>query len=252
MNSNRSIRIVLVQPRNPLNLMAASRAAANFGFNDVVVVSPYEPVWEEACAARGAGKWLRHTRRVATLLDALKDRNWVLGTSCLTRRRTEPSRILSLEQLAVPSKKLIARDRVALLFGSEKRGLSNRDLELCHAVIRIPTAPGAPSMNLGQAVAVCCYALQHSFEFPSRAPKPPAPTASLGEVARLMEALDRILEFEDAGRKELSGLPRKRRVRLQQMLLRLSLSSADVALILGILRDLSWRLQRGAEPSRRP
>jgi TrmH family RNA methyltransferase len=197
-NSNRNVRIVLVQPRNPLNLLAASRAAANFGFDDVVVVSPHEPVWEEARAARDAGKWLRRARRVGTVLDAVEDRNWVLGTSSLSRRRIEPSRIFSLEQLGMPTAGPFARDRLALLFGSEKRGLRNQDLELCHGVIRLPTSPAAPSMNLGQAVAVCCYKLKRSFQSPRPTARSSPATASVGEIARLVEAFERILPVRKA------------------------------------------------------
>src|SRR3990172_1520392 len=95
--SDLKVRIVLVRPRNPLNLLAASRAAANFGFDDVVVVSPFDATWQEARAAREAGKWLRQARRVDSLLEAVEDRNWVLGTSCLARRQLESARIFSLD-----------------------------------------------------------------------------------------------------------------------------------------------------------
>ena len=182
--SERSLRIVLVRPRNPLNLLAASRAAANFGFDDVVVVSPYEPIWQEARAARGAGKWLRQARRAATLLEAIEDRNWVLGTSSLSRRSIEPPRIVSLDQVAVRATGAKKRDRMAILFGSEKRGLRNQELELCHAILRIPTSQTAPSMNLGQAVAVCCYELRRSWQPRSVLGKPPASIASVGEITK--------------------------------------------------------------------
>jgi len=237
-DSSRRVRIVLVRPRNPLNLLAAARAAANFGFDDVVVVSPYEPTWEEARSAPGAGKWLRRARRVASIIEAIEDRNWVLGTSSLSRRQLPPERVLSLDQVATRATKARHRDRVAIVFGSEKRGLGNQELELCHAVIRIPTAPATPSMNLGQAVAVCCYELRR-WSQPRPAAKSFAPAlASVGEITRLVEEFGSILPADESSR----GKEKKRQAHLRQMLLRLPLTSQDVTLLMGLLRDLAWRL----------
>jgi len=237
-DSSRRVRIVLVRPRNPLNLLAAARAAANFGFDDVVVVSPYEPTWEEARAAREAAKWLRRARRVASLIEAIEDRNWVLGTSCLDRRQLQPERVLSLDQVVTRATKARNRDRIAILFGSEKRGLSNQELELCHAVVRIPTAPATPSMNFGQAVAVCCYELRRWGQHSSASEKSASAVASVGEIIRLVEEFGSILPAHESSR----GKEKKRQERLRQMLLRLPLTSQDVTLLMGLLRDLAWRL----------
>src|SRR5690349_8850722 len=119
-NAPRAVRIVLVRPRNPLNLLAAARAAANFGFDDVVVVAPHEPVWEEAMVAEQASSWLRGARRAATLPEAIEDCDWVLGTSCLARRRIgEGESVLSLDRVMTQAGKKPRRDRIAILFGSE-------------------------------------------------------------------------------------------------------------------------------------
>ncbi|MBI3934605.1 MAG: RNA methyltransferase [Acidobacteria bacterium] len=238
------VRIVLVRPRNPLNLLAASRAAANFGFEDVVVVAPYEPVWEEARTAPIAGRWLRQARCAASLLEAIDDRNWVLGTSCLARRQIEPERILLLGDLAASIRRSKKRDRIAILFGSEKRGLSNQELELCHVVIHIPTTAGTPSMNLGQAVAVCCYELRHGGRFRLGGPQQQHSPASVGEITRLVEEFGRILLSGAASRSKGQGKDMKRQVRLRQMFMHLPLTGEDMTLLLGVLRDLSWRLQK--------
>jgi len=241
---SRQVRIVLVRPRNPLNLLAAARAAANFGFDDVVVVSPYEPVWEEARAAAGAGKWLRKARRVASLPEAIEDRNWVLGTTSLARRKVAPQRMLSLDRLVARAAKSPSRNRIAILFGSEKRGLSNDDLELCHHIISIPTSQSTPSMNLGQAVAVCCYELRRWGDVRPAAENRSLSAASLGEINRLVDELGKILPSAGPS----AGMPRskenKRQVRVRQLLLRLPLTSEDVVLLLGLIRDLRWRRER--------
>jgi tRNA/rRNA methyltransferase len=234
-----SVRIVLVRPRNPLNLLAACRAAANFGFCDVVVVAPHEPVWEEARAAVGAERWLKQTRRTASLPEAIEDRNWVLGTSCLARRRLDPSHVLPLDQLTARVAR--GRDRIAVLFGSEKRGLSNHDFELCHSIIRIPTLQTLPSMNLGQAVAVCCYELRRAGGGSGRPASADMSVASAGEVDRLVEAIGSILPNAEPGEGRRQG---KRQARLRRMLMRLPVSREEISLALGVVRDLAWRLQK--------
>jgi tRNA C32,U32 (ribose-2'-O)-methylase TrmJ len=102
-------------------------------------------------------------------------------------------------------------------------------------------------MNLGQAVAVCCYELQRFFQFPQAAAEPSRPssaTASVGEIARLVEAIERVFPVRESAREREHGPARKRRARLRQMLLQLPLRSADVALLLGVVRDLSRQLQK--------
>jgi TrmH family RNA methyltransferase len=250
----RAVRVVLVRPRNPLNLLAAARAAVNFGFDDVVVVSPHEPVWDEAMAAEHALSWLGSARRTATLLEAIEDCHWVLGTSCLARRRVASGqRVISLDHLMMEAKRERRGDRVAILFGSEKRGLSKQDLDLCHAIIRIPTSTTIPSMNLGQAVAVCCYELRSWGRKKGAAP-PASPlrelpvrqtdmgerSATAGEIDRLVDSLGAVLGIDG---RTARATDRQRQIRLRQMLMRLPLRGRDVALILGVLRDLAWRFR---------
>jgi len=230
-------RIVLVRPRNPLNIAAAARAMRNFGLRDLVVVAAYEPVWQDARAAPGAEELLRTVPAVPRLLDALADCAFVLGTSSLARRRpTQPA--FSLRQLGGFLNRRAAAGRLALLFGSEKTGLSNRDLGNCHAVLRIPTEPNCPTMNLGQAVAVCCYELQRIAK-PDRAgaSKLP-PRATVGEVTRLLAEWETLLgpNPEKRGARE-----RARSVHLREMFLRWRLTSRDVTRLLGVLRDLKNR-----------
>ena len=254
---SKDVRIVLVKPRNPLNIAAAARAAQNFGFDDLVVVAPYGPVWEEAQTAAGAGKWLRQARAVSHLTEAIADRNWVLGTSSLARRHPpEPQRVISLDALSahfrssrIPNRESpiprSQRDRIAILFGSEKRGLTNADLSYCHAILRIPASAKAASMNLGQAVAVCCYELRQLLDG-SRARKASRNSAAVscaqvGEITRLIDELDPLLGESEASHR---GKLRKRKERLRQMLMRWSITSQDVTLLLGIVRDLSRKVRQ--------
>lgn len=232
-------RVVLVRPRNPLNIGAAARAMANFGLRDLVLVAPHDPVWQEARSAPGAQSLLRAARVVSRLHDAIEDRTWVLATSSLSRR--QPSQpVLSLDRLSGEWKKRFA-DRIALVFGPEKTGLSNHDLSLCHSILRIPTVPGCASMNLGQAVAVCCYEFRRLSD--SRPPKPPAAPnkATHGEITRLIEEIEKLVY----GTANPIGKSEARRLRqLRQKFLRWPVTREEVSLLLGVLRDLTWRSGR--------
>src|SRR5262245_13255252 len=151
-----SVRIVLVRPRDPNNIGAAARAMKNFGFTDLAVVTPYPPVWNEVVSAVNAEDVLTNTRVCESLDEAVADCNLVVATTDRTRVEEKQTVYTPLDL----SRELSEADyNLALVFGSEKHGLTNDDLSRCHHVMSIPTEPGCPSMNLGQAVAVCCYEL---------------------------------------------------------------------------------------------
>ena len=226
-------RIVLVRPRNPVNIGAAARAMANFGFDDLVVVDPHPPVWEEARrAGPGAERVLAAARVVPALAEAVADCTLVAGTTSGARRK--PDREL------VALADLKPRSRAALVFGPEKTGLTNEELSFCHLLVRIPTMPEAPAMNLAQAVAVSCYELSRKPARKVRARRavPPRNSAA-GEVLRLLEQAAPLLEaagFFDAR-------TRAARLRkLRQILLRANLSPKDVALVAAAVRQVGHKM----------
>jgi TrmH family RNA methyltransferase len=244
--SDQDVRVVLVRPRNPLNIGASARAMANFGFDDLVVVAPYQPTWQESKAAVGAEDLLRQARAVANLAEAIDDRTFVVGTSSLARREI-PRPAISLDQLGSALKKQRKRMRLALIFGSEKTGLSKDDLGRCHSIVRIPTRSECPSMNLGQAVAVCCYELRRIIGGGAngrhRRPQDDASDADarapVAEIERLIAGLEKLMWETPANASQ-----RARTARLRRMLLRWSISRQDLTLALGVVRDIAGRLQR--------
>lgn len=235
-------RVVLVRPRNPLNIGAAARALANFGLRDLAVVDPFPPTWEEArSAAVGAEEVVRSARVVPTLLEAIGDVTLVLGTTTGSRRHLDRD-LLPLPDLAAWLRSRKHSGRAALLLGSEKTGLSNEHLSLCHALVRIPTTADCPSMNLGQAVAVCAYELARSGGL---AVRPPGVTVRGSQPAEV-QALDRVLE-RAAGVLDVAGYltPRSRAatlIKLRQLLLDLQLSSRDARVLGGVLAQVEWKL----------
>jgi len=152
------MRVVLVRPRDPNNIGACARAMANFGFSDLVVLDPYEPIWQETRSAPGAEAIVLNAKKVKTFEQALRGCPLVLGTSSFHQRTLEHA-IIDLSNLSLFLNKQKSTTRVALVMGSERSGLSNDELSQCHSIIRIPTLPAQPSMNLAQALAVILYEL---------------------------------------------------------------------------------------------
>src|ERR1700686_278162 len=148
----------MVSTRNPLNIGAAARAMANFGFSRLRVVNPYDLAFREARSAVGAAPLLKDAEKLPAVADAVADCRLVVGTTSVGHRELQHS-IRRLEYGARLIRRALERGPVALLFGSEKFGLSNQDLSHCNWLMRIPTIGQDLSMNLGQAVALCLYEL---------------------------------------------------------------------------------------------
>jgi TrmH family RNA methyltransferase len=260
------IDVVLVSPRNPLNIGAVARAMANFGFARMTVVAPYEPHWREARSAVGAPELLKNAGQTASLAEAIRDCSLVLGTGTLTHRKAEQP-VVPLDKLApLLAESLGRNENIALVFGPEKHGLTREDLSWCHFLIEIPTHPSQPSMNLGQAAAVCLYELatrvpssndgphtaqQTALQTPSSA-LTPAPSdhadthapssANLEVLADLMEQVMLAANYspktmQDANRHDL-----------RLMLRRLHFNAADSRRALGLFRRILRRLQSIRHP----
>lgn len=240
------IEIVLLSPRNPLNIGAAARAMANFGFSHLTVVAPYEPHWREARSAIGAGSLLQNAKCVEHLGQALADCTFVVGTATLDQRRPEQPAVFlpGLAPRIAPA--LAPGGRVALVFGSEKRGLTRDDLALCHLIVEIPTSSGQPSMNLGQAVAVSLYEL--AAHYGNATPQehivlPPDPAGALAMSE--LDLLARVVtDTMQAANYSPEAMHKANRHDLDLLLRRLMLNRADARRILGLFRRILWRLNR--------
>lgn len=253
-------RIVLVRPRNPLNIGAAARAMANFGFQDLVVVKPHAPVWQETRSAVGAEEIVKSARAVDDFREAIADRTVIVGTTSGSRRNFDRD-LISLAEFPKWLKRRVptppGRDggkrsclaRAALLFGSEKTGLSNEHLSFCHALVRIPTVPGCPSMNLGQAVAVCCYELARlggQARTGGVASHVPLVRVHRSEPANLQSLLH-VFERAERVLDNCGYLKPKSRaatlVKMRRLLLDLGLSNNDVKILGGILAQIEWKMK---------
>jgi tRNA/rRNA methyltransferase len=239
--------IVLVSPRNPLNIGAAARAMANFGFARLAVVAPYEPHWREAKSAVGASDLLQNARSTASLADAVADCTLVVGTGSLEYRKPEQP-VISLPDLAPLIQKDLARGgRIALVFGSEKRGLTQGDLAHCHILAVIPTDPQQSSMNLGQAVAVCLYEIASRIDEPPASntnpeqatdEATPASASDLDLLAGVVEQTMLAASYSPA------AMHKANRHDLDLLLRRLALTRRDAGRILGFFRRVLWKMKQ--------
>jgi tRNA/rRNA methyltransferase len=231
------LRVVLVAARNPLNIGAAARAMSNFGFLHLCVVNPYDAAFREARSAVGASALLANAEECKTVAEAVADCTLVVGTTAVRHRELQHP-LRRLEYGARLIRKQLGSGRVALLFGSEKFGLSNAALSHCHWLMRIPTCEENISMNLGQAVAVCLYELIRDGKAARQTEKAKRATAAEFEriTTTLLEAM-RASGYLD--RRPIADVEE----RMRRLVRRLNLPPRDAVVWLGILRQIVWKLR---------
>lgn len=236
------LKVVLISPRNPLNIGAAARAMSNFGFSELRLVNPYNVAFREARSAVKAHAVLEQAREFATVAEAVADCALVVGTTAIGPRVLEhPLRRLEYGGKLIARK--LAAAPVALLFGSEKFGLSNEDMSHCHWLMRIPAREEHGSMNLGQAVAVCLYEIIRS---PAAAKTPPGVkrAAAAVHIERITEFLETILDRSGYVHARVEG---STRMKIRRLVRRLQLNAHDAEVWLGMLRQILWKLENTSD-----
>jgi TrmH family RNA methyltransferase len=253
----KNLCVVLVGTRNPLNVGAVARAMSNFGAMELRAVRPYEKAWREAKSAVGAGELLARAKEFADLAEAVADCSLVVGTTAVGNREMKHP-LRGLEEGARLIGKRMEAGRVAVLFGSEKWGLSNEDLSYCHWLMRIPTRVEHRSMNLGQAAAVVMYELGRRG---SKGGKGSKGKEKLIENDRLkVIATSKKEEFAEMetvewiGEALLEALRKSGYIaargeataeeKLRRMLRRFSMEAADAEVLLGMVRKILWKLEQ--------
>lgn len=214
---------------------------SNFGFQHLRVVRPYEAAFRDARSAVGAEELLAQAAQFETVAEAVADCSLIVGTTAAKQRAVRHG-LFSLQNAAP---KILGacvnasgqKANVAVLFGSEKTGLSNEDLSYCHWLMHIPTDQQQRSMNLGQAVAVCLYELARGSADPGAVPA--AEAASAADLDRITDLLSQVLH--SSGYLEANPSP-VREEALRRIIRRLALSADDAPLLLGMLRQILWKL----------
>jgi TrmH family RNA methyltransferase len=240
------IVVVLVRARNPSNIGAVARAMHDFGFRHLRVVNEFAVPFEAAKSAVDASAVLAAAEQFGSVAEAVADCSLVVGTTAVGERVLQhPLRALPEAGAEVLGHLAEASAKVALLFGSEKTGLSNEELSHCAWLLTIPMEEHEgvrhPSMNLGQAVAVCLYELVRGGAV--GAVRVGVPVAATGaEVERVTLLLMEVLEKAEYARHHPANCDLED---IRRLVVRMGLSGADVVVWMGMLRQILWRMSRG-------
>ncbi|MGB8581294.1 MAG: TrmJ/YjtD family RNA methyltransferase [Candidatus Sulfotelmatobacter sp.] len=236
-----NLRVVLVDVRNPLNIGAAARAMSNFGFPHLRLVNPYDIAFRDARSAVGAAATLATAQVYKTVAEAVADCSLVVGTTAVGHRDLQHS-LVRLEQGAGDIRTHLATGNAALLFGSEKFGLSNQDMSHCHWLMHIPTRDEHASMNLGQAVAVCLYELKRDpAVLAQTANGNPASSADIERITDTLLVALRASEYPKLNTSKSFHAAVRRVIR------RLHLQKGDGEFLLGMLRQMIWKIKTNNE-----
>jgi tRNA/rRNA methyltransferase len=244
-----STRFVLVEPSHPGNVGAAARALKTMGFSRLVLVAPRvanvqnDP--EAIAMASGADDVLASAHVVPTLADALSGAQWSLALTARSREYGPPQ--LAPRTAAAHAREHAAHGDIALVFGNERTGLSNEDVERCSALAHIPANPAYSSLNLAQAVQVLSYELRIAYQEASDSPlSAGASTFAAGsadasaraasdEVERMFVHLENALialDFLDPAN------PKKLMSRLRRLFARAGLEREEVNIVRGIAKHI--------------
>ena len=235
------VRIVLVGTQHPGNIGSAARAMKTMGLSRLVLVAPEKaPDRDTQAMAAGADDLVEAAPVFASLAEAVADCRWVLGATARNRRiQLEPLHPRDAARRAVLA---TASGPVALVFGRERTGLDNEELQLCHAAVHIPSDPAFSSLNLAAAVQVLSYELRCALlgDAPAddaaamRTAPPGEGAASHAELEGFFAQLADTLEQIDFHK---GRAPESAMRKLRRLYLRANLDSADVRLLRGVLAD---------------
>jgi TrmH family RNA methyltransferase len=239
--------VVLVRPRNPLNIGAVARAMSNFGASHLRLVNPYSVAFREARSAVGAKELLKEAEEFGSLANAVADCKLVIGTTA-ARNRALQHPVRRLDQTGKTIHKQLRAGRVALLFGSEKIGLTNDDFNHCHWLLHVPTQEQQISMNLAQAVVVCLYELARAGKSEleaasNRKSKDDGDArATAGDNEQIINSLLEALHKSGYVKPGTDAVMEKK---VRRLILRLNLEEMDAKVFLGMTRQIVWKLRQG-------
>jgi TrmH family RNA methyltransferase len=234
-----AIRIVLVDTSHPGNIGASARAMKNMGLDALVLVRPQAHADDEAAArASGAADVLARARVVGSVGEAIAGCGLVLGTTA--RSRSANWRVLGAREAAAELVAAPETRPAAVLFGGERNGLANEDLDRCQALVRIPSDARYESLNLAQAVQIVCYEIRMAAGRPATDAAEVAPVATADEMSALNAHLERVMRetgFMHEGNAEQLG------ARVRRLLARARPDDGEVRILRGWLAAVERRLR---------
>ena len=230
----KNVCIVLSRPRYPENIGAAARAMRNMGFEQLIVVDPQNCDLSRVLkmATHAASEVVEQMQVYEDLQTALEPFNFVVGTTA--RLGGQRQSVGSAERLAQKLAPISEKNRVALLFGPEDRGLTNEDIRLCHELVNIPTAEFS-SLNLAQAVMILCYELRRYNQPKAKAFMPRLANRHEldGMYAQLQDILVRISYIQPENPDYFMN-------NIRRFGTRMKLRAKEVSILRGICRQIDW------------
>ena len=234
-----SISIILVRTKFPENIGSVARAMKNMGLKRLALVGGKSPFDLGAYKlASGAEDILERAEEFSSLKEAISEMNFVVGTTSRAGRDRSP--LLSPKTLVRKLDPLSVKNSIAIVFGSEKEGLTNEELFLCNFYVRIPSSKDFPSLNLAHAVMVICYELFHST---GETPEHSLELAQADHLEKMFEHMERTLK--DAGFLD-SEHPTRMMKALRRLFGKSQLDEREVRILQGIWSsvDKSLRIQK--------
>jgi tRNA/rRNA methyltransferase len=234
-----NIRIVLVRPRGSGNIGSIARAMKNMGQTELALVGKARTrsFWARAMAVHGR-EILENAKAYNSLREAIANCTLVIGTTCrsgLYRKHSRSPRELAPDIVAAAQ-----TGKVALIFGPEDHGLSNKDIEHCQHLMTIPAHPDYQSLNVAQAAVICLYELYLESLAPIRTSA--IQRAAAEDVERLFDRMRAVLlkiGFLD------SENPEHMLLAFRRILGRAGLEDKDVRIFTGLFRQIQWYIDQG-------
>ncbi len=232
-----SISIILVRPKFHENIGAVARAMKNMGLSRLKLVNGCSPLHMDAYKlASGAEDILERAEEIPTLREAISEAGYIAGMT--SRGRKERYSFVTPQALMKKIIPLSVKNSIGLVFGSEREGLTNEELSLCHLYVGIPSSPSFPSLNLAQAVMVICYELYRSLMTIS---EPPLQLAEAEQLERMFEHMEETLT-------EIGFLDPHHPQRIVRVLRRLfgrsQMNEREVRILHGIWSQIDWYIRK--------
>jgi tRNA/rRNA methyltransferase len=234
-----SISVILVRPKFPENIGSVARAMKNTGLSRLILVNGCPPLHMNAYKlASGAEDILERAEEVFTFEEAMDGMGCVVGMT--SRKGKGRSPLLSPEGCVKELIPLSQENSIGLAFGSEKEGLTNEELSLCHRYVRIPSSESFPSLNLSHAVMVICYEL---FKTSGQAPKGPVHVAQAEHLEKMFEHMEKtLMDIGFLNPKHPKSIMRG----LRSLFGRSHMDEREVRILQGIWSQVDWHTRRKA------
>lgn len=229
----------MVRPRGSGNIGSVARAMKNTGVSDLAIVGPArtQSFWAKAMAVHGRDI-LADAKRYPTLREAIAECTLVVGTTC--RPGLYRSHSQSPREVAPTMVEATTKGKVALIFGPEDHGLSNKDLEHCQLLITIPTHPDYQSLNVAQAAVICLYELYVAAL---------APVENRGIERARAENFERLFDIMRHSLLKIGFLdsenPEHMLLAFRRIFGRAGLEDKDVRILTGMFRQIEWYVNQG-------